>query len=244
MLRVATVFGFTAPGSSVVCLKYAPSPSASYLSSDFYFIFFKCCCICMRTRLCIIAFRRGFLWGTSLGSKPCSDSCLVNHLNKFSNKVPTSEVKKKKKIPPRRCKAQHRTPSTKFSVNNTRVIVQVTLPSQDGRLTCLLVLIRSNLFEYPTWLETMVCFLKLTDTARGTGAHFPSAAQPLRLAWLLEQQSCRPAHFRVTSPRKKKKKNSRPHSVTLFPVICWERSRLLSVCEAVLLLWRSQLYSQ
>ena len=99
MLRVATVFGFTAPGSSVVCLKYAPSPSASYLSSDFYFIFFKCCCICMRTRLCIIAFRRGFLWGTSLGSKPCSDSCLVNHLNKFSNKVPTSVVKKKKKSP-------------------------------------------------------------------------------------------------------------------------------------------------
>lgn len=33
-----------------------------------------------------------FLWRTSLGSKPCSDSCLVNHLNKFSNGVPTSEV--------------------------------------------------------------------------------------------------------------------------------------------------------
>lgn len=35
-----------------------------------------------------------FLWRTSLGSKPCSDSCLVIHLNKFNNPVPASEVEK------------------------------------------------------------------------------------------------------------------------------------------------------
>lgn len=34
-----------------------------------------------------------FLWRTSLGSKPCSDSCLVNHLNTFSNRGPNSELK-------------------------------------------------------------------------------------------------------------------------------------------------------
>ena len=114
-----------------------PLPQPVTWAMIFFFFFPKCCCICMRTGLCIAAFRRGFLWGTSLGSKPCSDSCLVNHLNKFSNKVPTSEVKK---FPARRREAQHRTPSTrssraKFSVNNKRVIVQVALPSPDGRLT-------------------------------------------------------------------------------------------------------------
>lgn len=168
----------------------------------------------MRTGLCIIAFRWGFLWGTSLGSKPCSDSCLVNHLNKFSNKVPTSEVKK---FPPRRREAQHRTPSTKssrakFSVNNTRVIVQVALPSQDGRINCLFW---SNLIDLNTQHDWDGGLVFKAD--RHSAWNNPSV-----LLDFLSNKAVVLHVWRVTSPRQKKKNKTTANH------ILWQCYRLFA----------------
>lgn len=66
--------------------------SFSQLFEQCFFLFFKILLYMYEEGIVHPCVQWTFLWRTSVGSKPCSDSCLVNHLIKFSNRVPTSEV--------------------------------------------------------------------------------------------------------------------------------------------------------